>query len=81
MSLQPKFKPGRMYNIAFPLMLVPPLIGLVAIIFVFPYDVAFRVLPMMTKQSLEQVHRVTGSTSQFGLRSLGKPGFLSTLNK
>lgn len=70
-----------MYNIAFPLMLVPPLIGLIAIIFIFPYDVAFRSLSLVTKPSLEKVHSLTGTTSQFGLRSLGKPGFLSTLNK
>lgn len=76
-----KIRPGRMYNIAFPLMIVPPLVAIIAIIFFFPFDIAFKVLPMVSKSSLETVHKNTGSTIGFKLRNITAPGGLSTINK
>lgn len=76
-----KIRPGRMYNIAFPLMIVPPLIAIIAIIFFFPFDIAFKVLPMVSKSSLETVHKISGSTTGFKLSDVSTPGRLSTVNK
>jgi hypothetical protein len=76
-----KIRPGRMYNIAFPLMIVPPLVAIIAIIFFFPFDTALKVLPMVSKSSLEAVHRITGSTTGFKLLDVASPGRLSTFNK
>ena len=76
-----KISPGRMYNIAFPLMLVPPLVTIIAIIFFFPFDMAFKVLPMVSKQSLSAVHQITGTTAGFKLLNVASPGRLSTFNK
>lgn len=76
-----KIRPGRMYNIAFPLMIVPPLITIIALIFFFPFDVAFKVLPMVSKSSLEAVQKISGSTTGFKLLDVSTPGRLSTVNK
>jgi hypothetical protein len=76
-----KIRPGRMYNIAFPLMIIPPLVAIIAIIFFFPFDTAFKVLPMVSKSSLQAVHRITGSTAGFKLLDVTTPGRLSTVNK
>ena len=73
-----KFKPTRLYNIAFPVLLGGSFLYLLIMLFITPVDkYVSSSIGQVTSKSLGDVKKALGSVSMFGLTNPTKPGSLS----
>ncbi len=72
------FKPTRLYNVAFPVLLGGSFLYLIIMLFITPVEkYASSSIGQVTSKSLGDVKKALGSVSMFGLRNPTKPGSLS----